>query len=152
MPAPPPFPPPGSFRLKLTNAYTAANVLLYKRSGGRLGSTVKGAPVLLLEHVGRRSGQARTSPLLYMEDGDRFVIVASRGGSDATPAWWLNLKASPTTTVQIGRERRRVTAREATAEEKAELWPRLVQMYGDYDVYRHRTTREIPVAILSPAV
>jgi deazaflavin-dependent oxidoreductase (nitroreductase family) len=151
MPTPPPFPPPGSFRLKLTNAYTGANVIVYRRSGGRLWNTVKGAPVLLLDHVGRKSGQARTAPLLYMQDGDRLVIVASRGGSEATPAWWLNLKASPTTTVQVGRERRTVTARQASTEEKAELWPRLVQMYSDYAVYARRTSRDIPVVILTPS-
>ena len=107
--------------------------------------------MLLLDHVGRKSGAARTAPLLYMRDGDDLVIVASRGGSDAMPAWWLNLQANPTTTVQIGTERRRVVAREASAEEKAARWPRLVEMYGDYEVYRRRTKREIPVVILNPA-
>jgi deazaflavin-dependent oxidoreductase (nitroreductase family) len=126
-------------------------VVLYRRSGGRLGNSIKGAPVLLLEHVGRKSGRVRTAPLLYMRDGAGLVIVASRGGSDAMPAWWLNLQASPTTTVQIGIERRRVAARKASAEEKAELWPRLVDMYGDYEIYQRRTEREIPVVILSPA-
>lgn len=133
------------------NAATSANVALYRRSGGRLGGKIKGAPVLLLEHVGRKSGQARTAPLLYLTDGDKLVIVASRGGSDAMPAWWLNLKGNPTTTVTIGSERRRVTARQATAEERHALWPRLVAMYGDYAIYQRRTDREIPVIILSPA-
>jgi deazaflavin-dependent oxidoreductase (nitroreductase family) len=127
------------------------NVTLYRRSGGRLGNSLKGAPILLLDHVGRKSGRARTAPLLYMRDGDDLVIVASRGGSDATPAWWLNLQANPTTTVQIGSECRRVLAREASAEEKGALWPRLVEMYGDYEIYQRRTKREIPVVILSPA-
>ena len=81
--------------------------MLYRRSGGRLGNTVKGAPVLLLDHVGRKSGRARTAPVLYMREGEDLVIVGSRGGSDAMPAWWLNLQANPTTTVQIGTERRR---------------------------------------------
>jgi deazaflavin-dependent oxidoreductase (nitroreductase family) len=151
MPAAPPIPPPGTIRAKVVNAFTNANVTLYRRSGGRLGATVKGAPVLLLDHVGRKSGRARTAPVLYMRDGEDLVIVASRGGSDAMPAWWLNLQANPTTTVQIGTERRRVVAREASAEEKAELWPLLVKMYGDYEIYQLRTEREIPVAILSPA-
>ena len=77
--------------------------------------------------------------------------MASRGGSDAMPAWWLNLQAHPATTVQIGSERRQVVAREASAEEKAALWPRLVEMYGDFEIYQGRTEREIPVVILSPA-
>jgi deazaflavin-dependent oxidoreductase (nitroreductase family) len=151
MPASPPIPPPGTFRAKVANAFTNVNVTLYRRSGGRLGNSLKGAPILLLDHVGRKSGRARTAPLLYMRDGDDLVIVASRGGSDATPAWWLNLQANPTTTVQIGSERRRVLAREASAEEKGALWPRLVEMYGDYEIYQRRTKREIPVVILSPA-
>jgi deazaflavin-dependent oxidoreductase (nitroreductase family) len=150
MPAAPPIPPPGTFRAKVVNAFTNANVVLYRRSGGRLGNTVKGAPVLLLDHVGRKSGRARTAPVLYMRDGENLVVVASRGGSDAMPAWWLNLKMNPATTVQVGTERRKVVAREASAAERAELWPRLVDMYGDFEVYQRRTEREIPVVILSP--
>ena len=151
MPASPPVPPPGTFRAKVANAFVNANVTLYRRSGGRLGNSLKGAPVLLLDHVGRKSGRARTAPVLYMRNGDDLVIVASRGGSDAMPAWWQNLQAKPDATVQVGAERRRVLAREASPEEKAELWPRLVEMYGDFEVYQRRTEREIPVVILSPA-
>lgn len=151
MPTPPPFPPPGSRRLKLVQALPNATVRLYRLTGGRLGGKVKGAPVLLLDHVGRKSGQARTAPVLYLEDGDDLVIVGSRGGSDATPAWWLNLQANPSTTVQVGSERREVVARQATPEEKAALWPRLVDMYENYAVYEARTEREMPVIILSPA-
>lgn len=147
----PAFPPPGTIRSKLVNAGVNINTVLYRLSGGRLGGRIKGAPVLLLDHVGRKSGHKRTTPLLYLVDGDSLVIVASRGGSDAMPAWWLNLQANPSTTVQVGRERRSVLARQATIEEKSALWPRLVEMYGDYAVYQTRTTREIPVIILSPA-
>jgi deazaflavin-dependent oxidoreductase (nitroreductase family) len=135
----------------MLNVMTKANVAVYRSSGGRLGGKVKGAPVLLLDHVGRKSGKARTTPVLYLKNGDDLVIVASRGGSDAMPAWWLNLRSNPATTVQVGRERRRVVAREATPEERAELWPRLTQMYGDYAAYQTRTSRQIPVIILSPA-
>jgi deazaflavin-dependent oxidoreductase (nitroreductase family) len=152
MPTPPPFPKPGTFGMKMLNAGTNANVRIYRLSGGRLMNTVKGAPVLLLDHVGRKSGAQRTTPLLYMRDGDDVVVVGSRAGSDATPAWWHNLMANPTVTIQIGRERSQVTARQASPEEKAELWPRLCQVYEDYAVYQQRTKRDIPVAILSPAV
>lgn len=151
MPASPPIPPPGTLRAKVVNRLTGANVMLYRRSGGRLGNTLKGAPILLLDHVGRKSGQKRTAPVLYLGDGEDLVIVASRGGSDAMPAWWLNLQADPVTTVQVGNERRRVRAREASAQEKTALWPRLVEMYGDFEIYQRRTEREIPVVILSPA-
>ncbi len=133
----------------MLNGMTRANVAVYRATGGRVEGKIKGAPVLLLDHVGRKSGRTRTTPVLYLVDGDNLVIVASRGGSEAMPAWWLNLQASPSTTVQVDSERRSVLARQATAEEKAELWPRLVQMYGDYAVYQTRTKREIPVIILT---
>jgi deazaflavin-dependent oxidoreductase (nitroreductase family) len=125
-------------------------VRLYRYSGGRLGGKVKGAPVLLLDHVGRKTGQSRTAPVLYLRDGEDLVIVASRSGSDATPAWYLNLMANPSTEVQVGSQRRAVHARNATAEETDRLWPRLVEMFGDFDVYQGRTERQIPVVILSP--
>jgi F420H(2)-dependent quinone reductase len=137
--------------LKLLNAMTGANVKLYRLSGGRLGGKVSGAPVLLLDHLGRKTGRPRTTPVLYMPDGDNLIVVASRAGSDVDPAWWLNLKANPATTVQVGSERRRVVARQATPEEKQRLWPRLVDAYSDYAVYQRRTTREIPVIVLAPA-
>jgi F420H(2)-dependent quinone reductase len=150
MPASPAVPPPGSLRLKALNRLTALNVLVYRRSGGRLGGRIKGAPILLLDHVGRRSGQPRTTPVLYLEHGETLVIVGSRGGSAAPPAWWLNLAERPETTVQVGRKRRSVRARQATPEEHKELWPRLVAMFADYETYQRRTDRPIPVILLEP--
>jgi deazaflavin-dependent oxidoreductase (nitroreductase family) len=151
MPALPKVPEPGTVSFRLANALFRLNTWLYRRTGGRLGNTVKGAPVLLLDHVGRKSGTQRTAPVLYLEDGTDLVVVGSRGGSTATPAWFLNLMANPTTTVQVGSERRSVIARKASDEERARLWPRLVDMYPDYDAYQRRTERQIPVVILSPA-
>jgi F420H(2)-dependent quinone reductase len=148
--ASPAVPPPGTLRARILNRLVAVNTHVYRLSGGRMGNKMKGAPVLLLDHVGRKSGQARTVPLLYLRDGADIVIVASRGGSDAMPAWWLNLQAHPATTVQIGRERMKVVALEATREERARLWPRLLEMYPDYAVYQTRTERQIPVVVLSP--
>jgi F420H(2)-dependent quinone reductase len=133
------------------NAITNAHAWLYRVSGGRLGGRLAGAPVLLLDHVGRRSGTARTTPLVYTRDGPDYVIVASRAGSDVDPAWWLNLKARPATSVRVGSERRAVVARQATPEEKARLWPRVCETYSDYAAYQRRTKREIPVIILTPA-
>lgn len=149
--ASPPVPAPGSFGLKVMNVLTAANALVYRVSGGRIGGKAIGAPVLLLDHVGRKSGQQRTTPLCYFEDGENLVIVASRGGSDATPAWWLNLREAPETTVQVGRERRAVVARQASPEEKERLWAQIVQTSPDFDVYQGRTERDIPVILLQPA-
>jgi len=150
-PTPPKFPPPGSWQARVVNAMAGLNVRLYRLSGGRLGNRMGKAPVLLLDHVGRKSGQKRTAPLLYLADGDDLILVASRGGSDATPAWWLNLRDSPATSVQIGRERRAVVAREAAPEERERLWPRLVEMYPDYAVYQQRTDRQIAVIVLEPS-
>lgn len=151
MPAPPPVPPPGSPGARLWNLATRLHVGAYRLTGGRLGGRIAGGPVLLLNHVGRRSGRRRVTPLLYLEDGDDLVLVGSRGGSDAPPAWWLNLQAAPRTTVQVGSSRREVIARTAGPEEKERLWPRLTRLYPDYETYRQRTDREIPVVVLSPA-
>jgi deazaflavin-dependent oxidoreductase (nitroreductase family) len=133
------------------NVFVGAHVWLYRRSGGRVGAKVKGGPVLLLDHIGRKSGITRVSPVLYMQDRADLVIAATRAGSDAMPAWRLNLQVNPETTVQVGRQRRRVVAREATSLEKNRLWPRLVHMCPDFAVYQQRTERQIPVIILTPA-
>lgn len=130
---------------------SSANTWLYRISRGRLGGRfLYGAPVLLLVTRGRRSGTPRTAPLLYLEDGDRFVVVASKGGMSHHPKWYLNLEADPNVEVELGAERRSMRARRATPEEKSALWPRLVKMYPPYDSYQARTDREIPVVLLEP--
>lgn len=126
---------------------------LYRVSGGRIGHRVPGLgpSMLLLDHVGAKSDTKRTSPLLYIPDGDNAVIVASKGGFPKHPAWFHNLKANPDTTVQIGRERRSVHARVATPEERERLWPEIVAAYGNYAAYQARSKgREIPLVILEP--
>src|SRR5262245_36895901 len=133
------------------NALTTAHVHLYRTSGGRLGGRTFGARILLLDHVGRKSGKRRTSPLIHVVDGDRLAIVASNGGSRRHPAWWLNLREQPETTVQVGGERRRVHAREAEGAERERLWERAVAAYAPYRTYARRTERRIPVVVLEPA-
>jgi F420H(2)-dependent quinone reductase len=136
---------------KLFNVMAKANAALYRRTGGRRGGKLGRAPILLLQHVGARSGKRRESPLLYLDDGDKLVIVASKGGTDRHPAWFHNLMANPETEVQVGPERRPVRARRANAEERSAYWPRLVEMYPDYDEYQgHAKDREIPVIVLDP--
>lgn len=122
----------------------------YTLTGGIVGARVMGARVLLLSTTGRKSGQSRTTPLTYLQDGENAVIVASNGGSDKHPAWYLNLRAHPEAEVQIGRDRKRVRAEVASDEERARLWPLVVQMYSGYDEYQKETTRTIPVVILRP--
>ena len=124
---------------------------IYRLSGGRVfGRFPGGAPVLLLDHVGARSAKKRTSPLLYVEDGDDVVIVASKGGHPRHPGWFYNLRANPETTIQVGSERRAVRARVAGPEERARLWPRAVEAYDSYAEYQKRAEREIPMVILEP--
>jgi deazaflavin-dependent oxidoreductase (nitroreductase family) len=131
---------------------SAVNTWVYRLTGGRLGGRFfGGAPVLLLITKGRRSGEPRTAPLLYLADGANLVIVASKGGMSHHPLWYRNLEANPDVEVEIGSERRRMRARRASDAEKATLWPRLVAMYADYASYQARTERDIPVVILSPA-
>jgi F420H(2)-dependent quinone reductase len=126
---------------------------IYRATGGRIGHTAPGMPtILLLDHVGARSGTKRTSPLLYFRDGENAVVVASKGGYPRHPAWFHNLIANPDTTVQIGRERRSVHARVAKPEERERLWPVAVKMYGGYADYQARSKgREIPLVILESA-
>ncbi len=121
---------------------------VYRLTGGRLLGRVAGMPVLLLTTTGRRSGQARTTPLTYFEDGNELVVVASNGGEDRPPAWWLNLRAHPDATITIGPRSHSVTARDATNEEHARLWPMITTTHPGYAAYARRTTRPIPVILL----
>jgi deazaflavin-dependent oxidoreductase (nitroreductase family) len=131
---------------------TGMNIVAYRLSGGRVaGHVPSGAPICLLTTTGRRSGLRRTVPLLYVPDGDNFVVVASRGGMGSHPAWYLNLLAEPSASVQVGTEIRQMCARDATDEERLRLWPVLTSAYRHFDAYQARTPRHIPVVILSPA-
>jgi F420H(2)-dependent quinone reductase len=134
------------------------HVWLYRRSRGRLagrwrvGSAFpRGVPVCLLTTRGRRSGQPRTTPLLYLADGERVVVVASQGGLPRHPQWYLNLEANPRVVVQQGGGVREMSARTADDTERARLWPRLVALYRDYDTYQSWTDRTIPVVVCEPA-
>jgi len=130
---------------------TAGHVLTYRVTHGLVGHRVLGAPsMLLLDHVGAKSGKHRTTPLVYVPDGDDVVIVASKGGHPRNPAWFHNLRANPDTTVQVGSSKRQVHARVATSEERERLWPRVVDAYSGYAAYQRRTDREIPLVILEP--
>ncbi len=127
------------------------NTWLYRLSGGRVwGRWLRGAPILLLTTIGRKSGEPRVAPLLYLRDGENVVIVASKGGMSKHPLWYWNLEANPEVEIEIGRESTKMLARRASDPEKAALWPSLIEMYRDYDDYQARTERNIPVIILSP--
>ena len=152
MPKPP---PPSSPFWKAWEAFTSGHVRVFRATKGRVGGRwyPGGAPVLLLHHVGRKSGKHRVSPLIYLADGSKLVIVASKGGVDQHPAWFHNLRAAGTTEVELkGGEQRRVRVRTVEGgEEHDRLWPRLVELYGPYEDYQRFTSRErIPLAVLEP--
>ncbi len=120
----------------------------YRLLGGRVVQRFLGAQNVLLTTTGRKSGKPRTTPLLALPDGDDLIVVASYGGNDLHPQWYLNLRAHPEVEVQVGRERRRMRAQRVSDEEKARLWPRIVKMYAGYEQYQRETKRNIPVVRL----
>lgn len=122
---------------------------LYRASGGKIGGRMRGAPVLLLTVRGRKSGKRRTAPLLYGRDGDRYVVIASKGGDPKHPAWYLNLRGNEAD-IQVGREQLHVRARDAEGEERERLWAEMVGVYAPYADYEQKTTRKIPVVVLEP--
>jgi len=126
----------------------ALHRLLYRLSGGRVGGRLWNLPVVLLTTTGRKTGKRRTVPLCSLRDGDDVVVIASYGGLDQPPAWWLNLEANPQAEVQDGRTLRRVVARTASPDERARLWAEVTARAPGYLEYERRTTREIPVVIL----
>lgn len=129
---------------------TNTHELVFRTTGGRIGSVLPGMRFLMLEHVGRRSGLRRSTPILCIEDGGRFVVVASNAGQDRHPAWWLNLQADPNVTIGFRRERIAATARRAEAREAERLWLLAGQSYRWFPDYREGTERDIPIVILEP--
>ena len=138
---------PARLALKLGSGVHAG---MYRATGGKLFGRMGKSPILLLNTVGRRTGRKRTSPLLYVVDGEDFVVIASKGGAATHPAWYLNLRANPEATVEIGDREVQVEAEVADPEEKARLWHKMVEMYPTYDDYQRKTEREIPLLILRP--
>ena len=133
------------------NPLMRGHAAIYRRTGGLVGGSIPGVPkMLLLDHVGAKTGRKRTAPLVYMPDGDDLLIVASKGGYPKDPAWMHNLRAHPDVAVQIGGRRLKVHAREANTEERRRLWPKAAEYNPHWGRYRQRTTREIPLVLLEP--
>lgn len=132
---------------RATRMFTSVHEFWYRMTGGLIGGWA-GAPILLLTTTGRKSGASRTTPLLFLREGENLVVIASYGGSDGHPQWWLNLRADPSAEVQVFGERRAVQAEAASGEERARLWRRITRMYPVYRFYESRTSREIPVVVL----
>ena len=152
----------GIFTTRFVGPYLKVHKYVYERTDGRIGKHSGGVPALLLTTTGRKSGLPRTNGLTYCRDRGDYIVVASNGGGDRPPAWLLNLQADPRVTLRVGRRVFPATARVATDEEQAYLWPLVNRtnrglaplfhpgVTGRYDVYQRNTTRKIPVVILSP--
>lgn len=137
--------------VRLATRYLGAvHRALYRASGGRVGSRIWGLEIVLLTTTGRESGRARTVPLCSLRDGDGFVVIASYGGLDRSPSWWLNLQREPRATVQLGAATHVVVAREAEGEERERLWAEVTTRAPGYLDYQRRTARRIPVVMLEP--
>ena len=146
-----------AFVPKAIKYMSKVNTWAYRKTGGRIGGTWrvgaglrKPVPTLLLDHTGRKSGKQFTVPLLYLRDDANIVVVASQGGLPKNPQWYYNLVAQPDTAVQIGKERIPVRARLADDAERDRLWPKLLELYADFDNYQSWTERRIPVFVLVP--
>ena len=125
------------------------HVQRYRETGGEVGHRWKrGSKVLLLTTKGRKTGEPRTSPLIYEEDGDRYVVVASKGGAETHPRWYLNLRENPNVVLQVLDEVFPAHARTAEGEERERLWQLVTKQWPDYDRYQTKTDREIPVVVL----
>ena len=121
----------------------------WKLAGGKLGNSFGRVPFMMLTTKGRKTGRPRTTPVLYLQDGADLIVVGSFGGHDMHPAWYLNLERCPEAEVIIKGERRQLFAHKVSPGEKKLIWPRLIKLYPDFNLYQQRTTREIPLLRLS---
>lgn len=143
---------------RIIKVMSRVNTRVYRLTGGRVGKNwrimagfKKPVPICLLTTTGRKSGQPRTVPLCFLQDGDNIVLVASVGGLPSNPQWFGNIQANPAVEIEIGKQRTAYTARKATEPERNRLWPQLVELYADYASYQAWTERQIPVVICEPA-
>ena len=130
--------------------WVSDHVRRYVDSDGADGHIMNGVKCLLLTTRGHKSGQLRRTPLVYGQDGDRFVIIASRGGNDSHPAWFLNVEADPEVEIQVLAEHHRLRARIAEGEERTAKWQMMVEIFAEFEEYQKKTSRQIPVVILEP--
>jgi deazaflavin-dependent oxidoreductase (nitroreductase family) len=146
------FDPTSKVSLRVLGPFMHAHAWIYRASRGRLGRRFPGliAPMLMLDHIGARSGRHFESVLGYMQRGQDIVIVASKAGQDTNPAWLYNLRANPEVEIQIGRKRNLVQAREVEGEERNRLWAELIAFNPIWSRYQQRTKRLIPLIVLEP--
>jgi F420H(2)-dependent quinone reductase len=141
---------PGGIGWKIENLVSAIHVAIFQRTHGRILGTFDGAPLCILHTRGAKTGRPRQSPMIYLRDDERMVVVGSVGGNPRHPGWYHNVRADPLVEVDVPGGRRPVQARQATPEEAAALWPRLEELWPAWKTYKTRTDREFPVVILEP--
>jgi F420H(2)-dependent quinone reductase len=135
----------------IAKAFSWVHVTLYRLTNGRIGGKfIAGSPILLLTTTGRRTGKQRTRPLAYVRDADRYVLCASNGGSPHHPAWYHNLRATSRAELKVGLQHLAVSAKTADPTERSQLFPRFVEMYKGDAGYERKTTRQIPLVVLTP--
>jgi deazaflavin-dependent oxidoreductase (nitroreductase family) len=133
------------------NDFNRAIIEEFRANGGRVGGQFEGAPLLLLTSTGAKSGEVRTTPVVYLRDGEHLVIFASKAGAPTNPAWYHNLRANPSATAEVGTETIEVTASVASGEERTRLYERQSERFPQFVEYAKKTTREIPVVVLQRA-
>jgi deazaflavin-dependent oxidoreductase (nitroreductase family) len=131
--------------------FNSAVIEEFRTHGGKVGGPFEGAPLLLLTSTGAKSKQPRTTPVMYLPDGERMVIFASKAGAPTHPSWYHNLLANPSATVEVGTETVEVVARVADGDERERLYTRQSALHPQFDDYQQKTTRQIPVVVLEPA-
>jgi deazaflavin-dependent oxidoreductase (nitroreductase family) len=143
--------------VRIIKVMSRVNIQLYRLTGGRIGKNwrigagfKKPVPICLLTTTGRKSGQPRTVPLCFLQDGPNVVLVASQGGLPTNPQWYGNIRANPAVEIEIGKKHAGYRARRANSAERTRLWPLLVELYADFDSYQSWTDRQIPVVICEP--
>ena len=132
-----------------TNDFNAKIITEFRANGGKVGGPFEGAPMILVHHLGAKSGTERIAPLAYIPDGDRMLIIASKAGAPTNPDWYHNLKAHPRIDVEVGTETFPVTAEELSRVERDEKWPMITAVAPGYADYQTKTSRVIPVFALS---
>jgi deazaflavin-dependent oxidoreductase (nitroreductase family) len=126
-------------------------IFMYRRSGGKSFGRLRGMPILLLTTIGRKSGKQRVTPVMYIRDGNNYVVTASNSGEDKHPGWFVNLRTNPQITIEVDGITKSVMARQSSPQEKERLWAQLVEQAPFFDGYQKKTRREIPMVILEPS-
>jgi len=132
------------------NDWNARTIAEFRSNHGKVGGPFEGAPLLLLHHIGARSGKTRVNPVMYLKDGDRYIIFASKGGADTNPDYYYNIKAHPDIEIEVGDEKIHARAEEVTGPERDQLYARQASLYPSFEEYQRGTNRVIPVIALTP--